>query len=288
MGVDQQPGWLRFLITIVRILLVGALLGGLLTLYAFAEARRLPVIRRAAVSLQDWPAATPPITIALLSDIHLGNATMDEQRLASIVDELNAQRPDLILLAGDFIAGHQFDPKGIIAHRLTPVLARLRAPLGVVAVLGNHDHWSSETVVSASLRAAGITVLSNEAVKRGPLVIGGLDDDFTHHTRTAPTLAAMARLRGPRLLLSHSPDPAARIAPPLLLLAGHTHCGQVDLPIIGRLASVSHLGERFACGWVKEPGRTVIVTAGLGTSLAPFRFGAPPDVWLVTVGGAQR
>lgn len=288
MPMSKRVGWVRIVIVIVRAVLVMALLGGLLALYAFAEARRLPVIRRAAVALQDWPAGTRPITIALASDVHLGNATMDEGRLAAIVDRINAQRPDLILLAGDFIAGHEFDPKGVIAHRLTPVLARLRAPLGVVAVLGNHDHWSNPTAVSDSLRAAGITVLSNDATMRGPLVIGGLDDDFTHRARTAPTLSAMARFTGPRLILSHSPDPAARIAPPLLLLAGHTHCGQVDLPIIGRLASVSRLGERFACGMIREPARTVIVSAGLGTSLAPFRLGAPPDLWLITVGGAPR
>jgi len=276
------------LIGLIRLILVTALLGGAIALFAYGQARRLPVVRSASVALADWPNGTPPIKIALISDIHIGNATMDEPRLAAVVDRINELHPDLVLIAGDFIAGHQADPEGRAAWRLTAPLAKLRPRLGTVAVLGNHDHWSNAAAVTASLRRAGSAVVSNDAVRRGPIVIGGLDDDFTRRARIAPMLARMATMAGPRLILSHSPDPAARIAPPLLLLAGHTHCGQIDLPLIGRLASVSRLGERYACGLVREGRRTVIVSAGLGTSLAPFRIGAVPDLWLVTIGPAPR
>jgi predicted MPP superfamily phosphohydrolase len=97
----------------------------------------------------------------------------------------------------------------------------------------------------------------------------------------------MRALPGAPILLSHSPDPFARLpddAGDLLMLAGHTHCGQARLPFYGAIISVSDYGARFECGLVRENGRTLIVTAGLGTSGLPLRLGAAPDLWLVTVG----
>ncbi|OYY69940.1 metallophosphoesterase [Sphingomonas sp. 28-63-12] len=267
-----------------RVCLLGLLAAGVVALYAYGEARRLPAIRWATLALADWPAGIAPVRVVLISDIHLGNQTMDATRLRKVVDEINVLSPDIVLIAGDFIAGHAEDRAGRDAARLIAPLRRLRVRIGIVAVLGNHDHWSNATAVTRALERAGITVLNNNAARIGPLVVGGLDDDFTERARPAMMLARMARLVGPRLVLSHSPDPAARMPTPLVMLAGHTHCGQVVLPIVGRLVSVSRLGNRYACGLIREPGRTVIVTAGLGTSQLPFRLGAVPDLWLLTIG----
>lgn len=265
--------------------LVLLLCAGLLTGYAGARAD--PVIRRTAVNLPGWPAGRPPITIALMSDIHMESAAMDEGRLARIVAKVNALHPDLVVIAGDFVEG-----EGVAeAERAIPLLerplARLRAPLGVVAVLGNHDHWTDPAPLAAMLRRIGVVVLVNGAQAIGPLAVGGLDDPATHRERIAPTRAALAMLDGAGVMVAHSPDIATRLpARTRLLLAGHTHCGQVVLPLIG--APVEVTDSHYRCGIVHDPGRVTIVTAGLGTSELPVRVGAPPDIWLVRVGGLGR
>jgi uncharacterized protein len=135
----------------------------------------------------------------------------------------------------------------------------------------------------------GIVVLDNEAVAAGPLVIGGLDDPFTGRDDLPAVLTAIRALPGARLILAHSPDPFPDLpADVRLMLAGHTHCGQVSLPWIGPLKTMSDYGNRYACGRIEENGRTVIVSAGLGTSGIPLRLGAVPDLWLIELGPAAR
>lgn len=242
-----------------------------------------PVVRRATVALPGWPAGAQPVRVALASDIHLGNGVTDVARLARIVDRVNGLRPDLVLLAGDFIAGDR--PEDAAAAPDLAELGRLDAPLGVVAVPGNHEHWTDARRVRRVLEEAGVTVLANTAVRRGPLAVGGLDDMVTGHARFRRTAAAARRAGGARVILSHTPDAAPLMPDDMtLLLAGHTHCGQVVLPFWGPLAEMSRHGSRYRCGLVREGGRTVIVTAGTGTSAVPFRFGAPPDLWLLTLG----
>ncbi|MGH6782159.1 MAG: hypothetical protein ACREB5_08650 [Sphingomonadaceae bacterium] len=122
-------------------------------------------------------------------------------------------------------------------------------------------------------------------MKRGPLVIGGVDDVFTHHANIAATYRAMDRLSGPRLIVSHSPDIVPDLPDPVaLVLAGHTHCGQIAPPGIGPIFTASVYGRRFACGAIVDRGQRVIVSAGLGTSILPLRFGTRPDLWLITIG----
>jgi predicted MPP superfamily phosphohydrolase len=99
----------------------------------------------------------------------------------------------------------------------------------------------------------------------------------------------MRSLSGARVLLSHSPDPFATLPPDIgLMLAGHTHCGQIRLPLWGPLETDSAYGERYACGFIEENGRKLIVTAGLGASRLPLRLMAPPDFWIVTIGPRTR
>lgn len=248
------------------------------------QARSAPRIRHATVVMPDWPVGAPPVMVALLSDIHVGNASMDAARLTRIVSQVDALHPDLVVLAGDFIAGH--DPADADAAPQLEPLARLAAPLGTIAVLGNHDYWTDPARVAAMLRRAGITLLANQAVRRGPLAIGGIDDEPTGHDRMEDTVAAMRRLSGARLLLGHSPDSAPAMPGDVtLLLAGHTHCGQIVLPFAGTVHTASRHGRRYACGLIREGARTVIIGAGLGTSVLPLRFGAPPDLWLVRLRG---
>lgn len=91
------------------------------------------------------------------------------------------------------------------------------------------------------------------------------------------------------MLFAHSPDVVPRLPPRFgLVLAGHTHCGQIVLPLIGAIASSSNYGERYRCGIVRELGRITLAAAGLGASVLPLRYGAVPDWWMVTLGPVPR
>jgi predicted MPP superfamily phosphohydrolase len=274
-------------------------LGALLALLAsgialgLREAVSTPIERQATLTLPGWPPHAPPLRLALLSDIHFGNRAMDPARLASIVDAVNAAKPDLILIAGDFMAGRMPDGAAERAAALSLPLARLHAPLGVVAVLGNHDYWTGPSEVRRALAKAGVFVLTNQAVRRGPIAVLGVDDAFSRHDDIRMTLASARRLGGIPLVLTHSPDLVHKLGAGFpLVLAGHTHCGQVVLPFYGPILTHAPLDHwkrlydpRYRCGLIREGARSVVVTAGLGSGTAPIRLGAPPDWWLLTVGG---
>jgi hypothetical protein len=178
------------------------------------------------------------------------------------------------------IVGRAYGPDAAVAQ-----FARLRAPLGVVAVLGNHDHWEAEAEIAPALTRLGIAVLRNQAIRRGPIVVGGIDDGYSEHMDVPETVAAVRRLGGPALYLSHGPDAFAPLPGGAILLAGHTHCGQIALPFVGPIYIPGKHHLRFACGRYDRGGKTLIVSGGVGTSDVPFRFWAPPDWWLVTVTG---
>lgn len=135
--------------------------------WGLINARAEPVVRTATIGLPGWPADAPPIRVALVSDIHLGNAAMDRRRLDRIVARINALHPDLTLLAGDFVVGHSPSGAEARAAGLAAPLANLRARHGVTAVLGNHDHWTGADGVRAALSRAGVVVLENQAWRPG-------------------------------------------------------------------------------------------------------------------------
>lgn len=268
-----------------RILLLLAAVALGLAAYGYAAGVSDPLVRRANVALPDWPEGAAPVRAVLISDIHVAGPDMPPERLARIVGQINALRPDVVLIAGDLVSDRPLSTRLYSTEESIAPLKALRPLLGTVAVLGNHDHWRVEKEVGAALAAAGITVLDNDAVQIGPLAVGGLDDAFTDHEDLDSTLARLRALPGGRLMISHSPDPFARLPGDIrLMLAGHTHCGQISLPLVGPFATYSDYGNRFACGLIREGGKLLIVGAGLGTSMIPVRLGAPPDMWLVELG----
>ncbi|MDG2533320.1 metallophosphoesterase [Sphingomonas sp. HITSZ_GF] len=269
--------------TILATLAGLGLLLALLAGWCFREATGDPLVRRAEVAM---PGLEKPMRIALISDIHIGNPAMGPERLTRIVGQINALKPDLVVIAGDFIFGH--DPRGAArperGEAMIAPLRQLRAPLGVAAVLGNHDYWTGAQTVRGQLARAGITLLENSAVVRGPIALGGIADDFTGHADVLGTYSAARFLGRPMVFLTHSPDVAPDLpADARLLLAGHTHCGQAMLFGMRVAPEVSRYGARYRCGLVREGNRTVVVTAGLGASGVPLRLGAPPDLWLLTL-----
>jgi predicted MPP superfamily phosphohydrolase len=132
-----------------------------LTAVGLAGARATPVMRQTTLRMETLPSTSRPFRVALLADVHLGNWGMDSARLGAIVEQVNAAQPDLVLLAGDFITGHDASGAAERAAGLTEPLARLNAPQGVVAALGNHDNWTAPAAVRAALARAGVTVLEN-------------------------------------------------------------------------------------------------------------------------------
>ena len=156
------------------------------------------------------------------------------------------------------------------------------------AVLGNHDWWYDGGRVGRALEGAGIRLLEDTATRvdarGGPLWIAGVSDLYTRPADVGRALASVPE-GAPVILLTHNPDVFVRVpARVLLTLAGHTHGGQVNLPGLGRLVVPSQFGERFAIGHVHEDGRDLFVTPGIGTSILPVRFGAPPEISVLTVG----
>lgn len=272
----------RFLILLASLTALALLLFG----WGYLNARADPVVRRAVLALPGWPDGAPPLRAVLLSDVHVGGAAMDAARLARIVAQVNALKPDLVLIAGDFVSGHDSARAAAMAGSLSP-LSGLKPRLGVIATFGNHDEWTDPRLIRQALEATGATVLDNQAVRRGPLAIGGAGDAYTRHQDIPALVAAMKDLTGAHIVLTHSPDLAPLLPRDMpLLLAGHTHCGQIVLPVYGPVTHVA--AARYRCGIVHEKGRTVVVTGGLGTSTVPLRFGAPPDLWLLTLGPAPR
>ena len=267
---------------IVLLLIVCALfLAGYMLLSAAAD----PVVRRFHYAPGRPLASGRPIRLVLMTDTHVAGPDTPPARLSRVVAQVNALKPDLVLLAGDYVSGKWTATRRYTAAEAILPLAGLKPPMGVLAVLGNHDHWDDAGAARRSLAAAGITVLDNAAVRKGDLVIGGVDDAVTGYDKVAVTAARMRALGGIPILLTHTPDVFPMVPKDVgLVLAGHTHCGQIIIPFLGPLASGSGYGRRFLCGVVHEGGRWLIVSAGVGTSVLPMRLGAPPDIWLIEIG----
>lgn len=243
-----------------------------------------PIVRTADVELSRLAPDASPLRLLVVSDLHVAGPDMPPSRLERIVRQANALKPDIVLIAGDLISDKRLATRKYSYREALAPLELLTPRLSVVAVLGNHDHWRNADLARGELARVGVIVLNNSAMMVGPLAIGGLDDDFTGHADMRGTVAALRQLNGAPIMLSHSPDPFPDMPQDIgLMLAGHTHCGQIQYPWGGSPATMSRYGERYACGKIDEHGQTLVVTAGLGTSVLPFRFGTMPDMWLITL-----
>ena len=217
------------------------------------------------------------LKIIFASDFHI--APNHRQRLQNIVAAINRQQPDIIILGGDFVKGHQ--PKSSMPiSDIAFELSHLQARYGVYSVLGNHDWMYGGEEVAAALSQAGITVLADNSVnldvKGAPLCLSGLEDLITRHPNVSK---ALKYCHSDTILITHSPDIFPDVPPRVLLtLAGHTHGGQVTLPLIGSPIVPSRYGQRYARGLIEEGGKQMIVSKGLGTSLLPIRFNTRPEI----------
>lgn len=224
------------------------------------------------------------LRVAVLADLHIGSPYNGLEKLERIVEETNAAQPDLILLCGDYVVHHVRGGRFIHPHDFAPILGDLEAPLGAWAVMGNHDHWfRGPSPVPGPFQKAGIPMLEDRAVRLKHFWLVGVSDywEAPHDVRGA--LAQVAD-DAPVLLFTHNPDVFPDVPERVTLsIAGHTHGGQVYVPIVGRPIVPSEYGERYALGPIVEDGKRLFVSPGLGTSLIPVRFLTPPEISIVVI-----
>lgn len=283
------------------IVLAVVAVGGVLLAYAyFVEPRRL-VVNHADLKVKNWNPAFNNLKIVAVSDIHGGSNGVDEAKIREVVRRINEQNADLVVLLGDYVSQRkgQTDlrmPVDVIAANLRGITAKY----GVFAVLGNHDVWFGGANVASNLRAQGIKVLENEVVvieqpSGAKLRILGLKDhitmrDWKSFSADAKAVLAATENQGDVLILEHSPDVLPAVTGDLsiskdarLMLAGHTHGGQVWFPILGSLIVPSSYGQKYAFGHIRENDLDLFVTTGIGESVLPIRFLIPPEIAVLNV-----
>lgn len=259
-------------------------LAGLCLLYGFFIEPKLLKIRHLSIESQNYEGAA--LRIALLSDIHIGGRHVAAARVETIVAQVNALTPDIILIPGDFINGHKPRSEHSAAFNTEidqglGALAQLKAPLGVFASIGNHDVWYDANVVEGRLIASGLTVLHNRAMNlpNGSCIVGLADHDTQEED---PRAYSDCKSGTEPIVLMHSPDSFSVLrSDTALAVVGHTHGGQINLPLIGRRVTATAVGEKYAYGTVDMNGVPAFVTAGIGTSILSARFRAPPEIVLI-------
>jgi predicted MPP superfamily phosphohydrolase len=279
-----------------------------LTSYGVAEPAFKLVVTRYRVSPRNWSRGLN-LSIAVIADVHAGGPLMPATRIREIAERTNELKPDLIALLGDFTASHKLKTRTVAPEEWSDALSVLKAPLGVHAILGNHDWWDDLSAQRARkgpvlgrrmLERVGIPVYENDAVRLSKdghaLWLAGLGDQMAfirgRRKRAWRTFEGVDDLGGtlakvsdeaPVVLLAHEPDIFPRVPNRVALtLSGHTHGGQVR--VLGYSPMVpSRYGNRYAYGHVVEENRHLIVSGGLGCSILPVRIGVPPEIVMVDV-----
>jgi uncharacterized protein len=262
-------------------------LGLILGVWSFIIEPNQLVVRHQTVLLANWPSSLNGFRIAAMSDIHAGSPFIDVAKLQEIVVRTNAAKPDLIVLLGDFMVTDPLYWRVIDPEVTAEALKGLEAPAGVYVVLGNHDWVYDGIRVRRAFENAGMKVLDNEASQIGygdrSLWLVGLADILTRPQQIDTTVNKVP-FGEPIIAITHGPDIFPGVPKNVnLTIAGHTHGGQVNFPVLGPLVVPSKYGQRYASGLVQEDGKVLFVTTGIGTSLIPVRFRVPPEISILTI-----
>lgn len=274
-----------------REFLMGTSLGAAMALsgerYAHSVEPEWVEVTRRALTIPGWPPTFDGLRVAHLTDLH-HSPMVSLEYLEGCVTTVKRERPDLVVLTGDYVT------QGRRKEFIEPVAAavgNLAAPLGVFASLGNHDVWAGAPAVCEALARHGVAVLRNQHAdlsrRGGGLSVVGLGDLWTEGVDLAGAFREVPADRA-SLILMHNPDtfeewPAGR---PGLILAGHTHGGQVVIPGYGPPFVPSRYGRKYARGLFERADATMYVNRGLGTTVVHVRFLARPEIALLTIHSA--
>lgn len=244
------------------------------------------------LTLADLPPSLVGLKLALIADLHRG-PYVDEQYLVCAIELINSLKPDIVCVAGDFV---YISPRYF--SDIASELSHCHPAVALMGVLGNHDHWQGADLAREQLGKIGLQWLDNtrlfvdeqrrvtsQAPARG-LCLAGLGDYWEDKCDYSQALADVPQSM-PRIVLAHNPD-AAQIAEAGehrvdVMLAGHTHGGQVLLPLVGAVAVPVSSGERFIRGWAQGDYFPVYVNRGLGQTVMPIRSGSRPEITMFTL-----
>jgi uncharacterized protein len=269
-------------------------------------------VTRYRISPPNWPRDLK-LSIGVIADVHAGGPAMPAERIQGIVEHTNSLKPDVTVLLGDFAASHKFKTRSVAPQVWAEALGELRAPLGVHAILGNHDWWDDQAAQRARkgpvlgrrmLESEGVPVYENDVVRLThdgrPFWLAGLGDQIAFFERRSNGVrrrnfegvhdleGTLAKVTddAPVILLAHEPDIFPLVPDRVsLTLSGHTHGGQVRM--FGYSPMVpSRYGNRYAYGHIVEDNRHLVVSGGLGCSILPVRIGVPPEIVMVDVAAA--
>jgi uncharacterized protein len=242
-------------------------------------------VTQVSLSLPSLGPAFYGYRLVQFSDIHM-DTWMTHERLTEIVELVNRQKPDLVAITGDFVGSNP----ARYAGSLVESLRKLDSADGVVAVLGNHDHWKDPLTVRQILKASGIRELANtvHTIQRGDaqLHIAGIDDYMSHVARFDQVLAQLPS-EGAAILLAHAPDfadisgPSGRFA---LQLSGHSHGGQINLPLIGP-PYLPRFARKYVSGLYQVGQMMLYTNRGIGKVHLPFRLNSRPEITVFTFNG---
>jgi len=272
---------IRAIASLILLLILSCCIWGL-----FIEPNRL-LVRAETIQIDNWPNELSGLRVAVIGDIHTGGPFINEQKLKRIVELTNQQHPDLILLLGDYMSPNSWHSRRVEPEVTAAGLKDLKAPLGVYTVLGNHDWWYNGERVRRAFEQNGIKVLEDQTAEiawRGKSFwLAGLADLFTRPQHVREVIESVPP--GSTIIaITHNPDIFPRLPGQVpLLLAAHTHGGQVNIPLIGTPIVPSRFGSKYTAGHILENGHHLFVTTGIGTSILPVRFRVPPEIVILKI-----
>lgn len=259
------------------ILFVLFLLGVLTFLYSL-------IYEPYALEVKKYTLKNPKLSglkIVFASDFHMAPYSFEQKRLQRIIKQINSEKADIVILGGDFVKGHR-KKSSMPIENIAAELRGIKSRYGIYAVLGNHDTYYGKAEIVKVLTKIGITVLQNQNIKvkmqNRDVYIVGVKDYASDMPDIQKALNGCAE---PVILLSHSPDVFPDVNKVDLMLAGHTHGGQVVFPVVGALCVPSKYGQKYRYGLITEQDKTLIISKGLGTSFMPFRFNCKPEIVVI-------
>lgn len=271
---------------------------GLFVGYSYFIGPRQWAVVNENLTVPNWSSNLNGFKVIAISDIHSGSNYAPVERLRFMVEQANAQDPDIIVLLGDYVSEKRYDPEArkrpadtdrtelvMPVETFAAIFGGLRAKYGVYAVIGNHDDYHNASKITRELQRNGIKVLTNEVasidVNGEKVNIWGIEDFWKRRQVPVDAFNGITDKRNV-IAITHNPDTLLQSPAGIsVMFAGHSHGGQINWPIFGPTMIVND--KRFADGHAVVDGKHVYVTSGVGTSVIPFRFRVPPEIAVVTL-----